>query len=164
MTIAIVVLTFNRVHLLRQCVEKVLARVSGMTCEVVIWDNGSSDGTREYLAGLGDPRIRVVHHGRNIGPNAYDRAFALTSSEFLIELDDDVIDAPEGWDRRLVTSLQCLPADYALLSANLVNNPNDATARIMYGRDADRYRVEVVNGVELKIGGPVGGGCAAMAR
>ena len=34
----------------------------------------------------------------------------------------------------------------------------------MYGRDADLYRVEERNGVRLKVGGPVGGGCAMIAR
>ena len=43
--IAIVVLTHNRVELLRKCVENVLLRTSGETREIVIWDNGSTDGT-----------------------------------------------------------------------------------------------------------------------
>ena len=62
MGVAIVVLTYDRVHLLRQCVENVIGRTSPLTEEIVIWNNGSSDGTRSYLDMLADPRIRVVHH------------------------------------------------------------------------------------------------------
>ena len=114
--IAIVVLTHNRVHLLRQCVEKVLGRISEQTTEIVIWDNGSTDGTAVYLDSLDDPRIRVVHHPENIGQNAYAEAFRLTSAPFMLELDDDMIDAPDAWVgrcwtrskrcRRSVSSLQ----------------------------------------------------------
>src|SRR5215210_1788191 len=97
-SIAIAVLTYNRVHLLRQCVENVLARTSHATREIVIWDNGSTDGTREYLATITDPRIDVVLSETNVGFNGYPRAFARTSAPLMIQLDDDVTDAPQDWD------------------------------------------------------------------
>ena len=48
--IAVVVLTHDRVHLLQQCVDNVLARASDRVSEILIWDNASSDGTGEYLS------------------------------------------------------------------------------------------------------------------
>src|SRR3982750_4358638 len=84
--IAVVVLTNNRVHLLRKCVENVLLRTSEATREIVIWDNASEDGTAEYLASLDDSRIRVVTSEQNIGQNAYARAFRLTTSPYFVEL------------------------------------------------------------------------------
>ncbi len=161
--IAVVVLTHNRVHLLRQCVENVLARTSQLTDEIVIWNNGSTDGTRAYLDSLGDRRIRVVHHERNIGQNAYAHSFPLTTAECLIELDDDVVDAPPEWDLRLLEAFRRLP-DVGFLAANLVDNLNDATARAMYGPNAELYRYVEENGVRLKIGGPVGGWCSITSR
>ncbi len=163
MGVAIVVLTYDRVHLLRQCVENVIGRTSPLTEEIVIWNNGSSDGTRSYLDMLADPRIRVVHHKQNIGPSAYDRAFRGTTADYLVELDDDMIDAPDHWDETLLNAFQQLP-ELGLLSANLADNPHDVTARLMYDRDAHLYRVEERKGVRLKVGGPVGGGCAMIAR
>ena len=108
--IAIVVLTHNRVHLLRKCVESVLGVTSPATREIVIWNNGSSDGTRDYLDALEDPRITVVHNETNIGQNAYARAFDLTSSDYLVELDDDVVDAPPNWDAILRDAYRRLPS------------------------------------------------------
>jgi GT2 family glycosyltransferase len=162
MSIAIVVLTYNRVHLLRQCVENTLGRVSQETREIVIWNNGSTDGTRAYLDGLDEPRTRVVHHPRNIGQSGYKPAFESTVSDYLVELDDDIIEAPQGWDETLLEAIQKLPK-YGFLAANLVNNPHDVTARIMYGPAADRYRIVEVEGVRLKLG-PTGGGCAMTPR
>jgi GT2 family glycosyltransferase len=160
--IAVVVLTHNRVHLLRLCVANVLARTSNRTTEIVIWNNGSNDGTREYLDSLDDPRLRIVNHPDNIGQNAYADAFALTTAPFLLELDDDMIDAPPEWDLALLEAYERLP-DIGFLAANLVDNPHDQAARVMYRERPHHYTTVEVNGVEL-LTGPVGGGCAITSR
>jgi GT2 family glycosyltransferase len=159
--IAVVVLTHSRLHLLRRCVENVLARTSAATREIVIWNNASTDGTRAYLDALNDPRIHVVHHHRNIGQNAYAQAFALTSAGYLVELDDDVIDAPQDWDRVLLDAFMRLP-DIGFLAANLVDDPNDSGARAMRER-AHLYSAVEINGIRL-LKGPVGGACAITSR
>ena len=108
--IAVVVLTHNRVHLLQKCVENVLLRASGSTREIVIWDNASTDATVDYLDSLDDPRIRVVHSEENIGQNGYARAFRLTTAPYLIELDDDVVNAPAEWDLTMLDAFKRAPA------------------------------------------------------
>jgi GT2 family glycosyltransferase len=160
--IAVVVLTHERAHLLRQCVDNVLARTSELTTEIVIWDNASTDDTRAYLDSLDDPRLRVVLHPENIGQNAYAEATRLTSAPYIVELDDDMIDAPPEWDRALLEAFQKLPK-IGFLAANLVNNPHDTAARVMYEERPHEYRTEVIDGVKLKRG-PVGGGCALTSR
>ena len=162
MSITIVVLTHSRVNLLQQCVENVLARTSDLTREIVIVDNASTDGTKDYLDGLTEPRIRVIRNQHNLGQNAYRPAFEETTGEYLVELDDDVIDAPAEWDRTLLDSFRQLPS-CGYLAANLVNNPHDVTAKIMYGPSADKYRYEERNGISLKLGA-VGGWCAMTSR
>ncbi len=160
--IAVVVLTHNRLHLLRQCVENVLSRASSLTTEIVIWDNGSADGTAAYLETLGDPRIHVVRHARNIGQNAYAEAFRLTTAPYMLELDDDMIDAPPEWDRQLLEAYDRLPG-IGFLAANLVDNPHDQAARVMYHERPHLYSTVEENGVTL-VRGPVGGGCAITSR
>jgi GT2 family glycosyltransferase len=161
-SIAIVVLTYNRVHLLEKCVQNVLSRTSEATREIVIWDNASTDATPAYLDSLTDPRIRVVRHPENIGQNAYALAFQLTSSDYLVEVDDDIIDAPEGWDTILLNAFHRLP-DIGFLAANLVDDPYDTTADVMYRRNANAYSIVQKNGTRLKIG-PTGGGCSMTSR
>jgi GT2 family glycosyltransferase len=162
MRVAVVVLTHNRVHLLRQCVENVLAKTSQQTGEIVIWNNASTDATSDYLESLEDPRIRVVNHPENIGQNAYAEAFRLTSAPYMVELDDDVIDAPVEWDRTLLEAFQKLP-DVGFLAADLVDDPNDQAAHVRYHVRPDAYRPVVVEGVRL-LEGPTGGGCAMTSR
>src|SRR5206468_11141889 len=104
--ISVVVLTHSRVHLLQQCVENVLLRTSPLTKEIVIWNNASTDETAAYLDGLADERIRVVHHPENIGVNAYARIFPETTGTHVVEVDDDVIDAPARWDEQLLGAFE----------------------------------------------------------
>jgi GT2 family glycosyltransferase len=160
MSIAIVVLTNNRLELLRQCVENVLARTSSETQEIVVWNNASTDGTRSFLDSLDDPRIRVLHHPRNIGQNAYAEAFASTEAEFMIELDDDVIDAPQDWDRTLRDAYRRLP-QIGFLAADLVENPGDRASYDRYHNH--RFHAYEVDGIAL-LEGPTGGWCAITSR
>jgi GT2 family glycosyltransferase len=162
--IAVVVVTHNRLHLLRRCVDDVLGRASDATREIVIWDNASADGTPEYLDALEDPRLRIVHHPQNIGTNAYAPAFAMTTQEYLVELDDDVIEAPVGWDRQMLDAFRRIPR-MGYLSANLVDDPNDSASQyIRYLREErNAYTRREVEGVAL-LEGPTGGGCTMTSR
>jgi len=162
MRISVIVLTHNRAHLLRQCVERVLLRTSDHTGEILIWDNASTDETAGYLDSLDDPRIRVVHHEQNIGQNAYAEAFALAGGEYFVELDDDVIDAPERWDATLLDAFERIP-DLGFLAADLVDNPHDQAAHVRYHVRPDEYTPLELNGVRL-LAGPTGGGCAMTSR
>jgi hypothetical protein len=86
----------------------------------------------------------------------------LTNSSYLVEVDDDIIDAPEGWDATLLGAFKRLPK-IGFLAANLVDNPNDTTANVMYRRKAHLYKIVIENGVRLKTG-PTGGGCSMTSR
>jgi GT2 family glycosyltransferase len=162
MSIAVIVLTQNRLHLVRQCVENVLARTSAATRELLIWDNASTDGTGAYLDSVVDPRLKVVHSPRNIGQNAYAEAVKLTSAEYLIELDDDVTGAPADWDATLLDAYRRLP-QIGFLAADLEDDPNDVASHIRHHVRPHEYVPVERNGVWL-LNGPAGGGCAMTSR
>src|SRR5436189_44123 len=84
----------------------------------------TASGTASYLDSLEDPRISVVHSAKNIGVNAYARAFRATRGRYLIELDDDVVDAPQRWDETLLRAFKRLP-HVGYLAANLADDPHD---------------------------------------
>jgi GT2 family glycosyltransferase len=159
--IAIVVVTLNRLHLLRKGVENVLDRTESTT-EILIWNNASTDGTADYLASLTDPRIVIVNSPTNVGLNAYARAFRMTTAPYMVELDDDVVDAPAGWDSMLLDAYRRLP-EIGFLAADLVDEPNDPVSRFRHYVRPEDYRSYDSNGVRL-LEGPTGGGCAMTDR
>jgi O-antigen biosynthesis protein len=162
--IAVVVLTHNRVDLLRRCVENVLLRTSELTTEIVIWNNASTDGTRVYLESLSDPRFSAVHHPENLAMNGLRPAIQRTTAPYLIELDDDVVEAPERWDATLLDAYRRLP-EIGFLCASIAENLDDAASTyIKYMREQiGAYTPREVNGVRI-LEGSVGGACTMTSR
>jgi len=64
--ISILMPVFNGMPYVAEAVNSVLAQ-DEQDWELVISDNGSKDGTRNYLASLNDPRIRVYLQSENLG-------------------------------------------------------------------------------------------------
>ena len=70
MTLSVVIPVYNE----HTTTEAILAQVRGseLVDEILVVDDGSSDGTRQVLAGLegGRPPVRVLFHDRNRGKGA----------------------------------------------------------------------------------------------
>ena len=97
---AVVILNYNGRHLLDSC----LASLAGLTTpvEVVVADNGSTDGSVDHLAAR-HPTVRVLPLGRNLGfALGYNRALAQVEAPWLVLLNNDAALAPD-W-------LECLLA------------------------------------------------------
>jgi len=87
--ISIVFLNYNRLHETRKTVHKLLqCRNELDNIEIIAVDNGSQDGTREYLAGLGES-IRIVLLDKNYGIEGYNKGFDIAKGDIIIVLDDD---------------------------------------------------------------------------
>ncbi len=86
--------TYNRADLyLRQALESALDQTYPHV-EIVVSDNGSTDGTQAYVSGLKDPRIRYFRHDEVLTPNG-NFNFCLQEARgdyFLLLHDDDAID------------------------------------------------------------------------
>lgn len=63
--LSIVLLNFNRVALTKKAVPRLLA-TTGVDFELIIVDNGSTDGTPRYLRSLKDKRIKLVLNKKNL--------------------------------------------------------------------------------------------------
>jgi len=161
--ISIVVVTYNRLKLLKLCVDQVLMKTSDATMEIVIWNNASTDGTKEYLNTIKDKRFRIVNHTKNIGTNAKARANKLAKAHYLISLDDDVIEAPENWDKTLLDAFLKMPS-IGFLAANIIDDGKGTHANYMYReRDLEFAETTVINGVEVVLGW-AGAWCAITSR
>jgi GT2 family glycosyltransferase len=92
----------------RLCVESVLLDPEDYDLELLVVDNGSTDGTREYLAALSerDSRVRVLRNEDDRGFGvAVNQGLEVAVGEVLVVLNNDTI-VPPGWLSRLVPHLE----------------------------------------------------------
>lgn len=97
MLISVYLPTKDRVDLLRVAVESVLCQ-SWSELELIVIDDGSSDGTPAYLADLvrREPRVAVIRHDTPQGaPRSRNEAILRSRGEFVTGLDDDDEFLPE---------------------------------------------------------------------
>lgn len=102
MLLSIVIPAYNEEHLVVELLRKVvdLRLPVGVGKEIVIVDDGSSDGTRarieEFLSGMDSRQIRLLLHERNQGKGAAVRTgMAAATGEVMIIQDADLEYDPE---------------------------------------------------------------------
>jgi len=88
--ISAIVTTYNRLERLKEAVESVLNQ-SYKDLELIIVDDHSTDGTKEYLESLTDPRINYIRRNKNYGCDTKPKNQGAKASkgEYLAYLDDD---------------------------------------------------------------------------
>ncbi len=139
--VSVVLPTWNRAHVLRVAIDSALGQV-GADVEVIVVDDGSTDGTGDLLARAygEDARVRYVHQ-RNAGAAAARNAgLALATGEYVAFIDSD--DAWKPWHLRLqLAGLQHVP-EAGLIWANLdaVDGRNRVTIPRALTRLLSAYR------------------------
>jgi GT2 family glycosyltransferase len=105
--VSIVVVTRDNLAFLRLCLESVLAGTE-RPFELIVVDNTSSDGTREYVARLAERNqdVRLILNGSNRGFAAgCNQGAAVARGEVMVLLNDDAA-VSHGWHRRLLAHLE----------------------------------------------------------
>jgi glycosyltransferase involved in cell wall biosynthesis len=101
MRVSIVIPTYNGQKWIRAAVQSALAQAfiaaDGLPelYEVIVRDDGSTDGTLDALEGIVDKRLRVVRDPENLGlVRSFQRAFDLATTPYVTMLgQDDLLDA-----------------------------------------------------------------------
>ncbi len=98
---SIVVPCWNGLAYTRQCLDSV-KRWTDRPYELIVVDNGSTDGTGAYLRRLRDKRVRVVSNKKNLGfARAINQGIAAARGRWVVWLNNDAVATP-GWLGRLV--------------------------------------------------------------
>lgn len=102
--------TYNRLDYTKRSLAALLADPSEQF-SLTIWDNGSTDGTAEYLKReVNDPRVtELVLSQENVGQaGAMNHAWGRTDAELIGKLDNDCL-VPPGWTRVLAQAHRDVP-------------------------------------------------------
>ena len=113
---SIIVITYNQLPYTKLCLESIAAFVPA-GYELIVVDNASTDGTREYLSGLeaasaaavtgvtGEKALRVIFNRRNRGfPAAANQGIRAASKDVLVLLNNDMV-VSRNWMENLLNCI-----------------------------------------------------------
>jgi GT2 family glycosyltransferase len=92
MTVSVVIANWNTKDLIRQCIESIFRfKPDNIECEIIVIDNGSTDGSREYLLSLGG-KITLILNDVNEGyAIACNRGMKRAAGKYVLLLGSDTI-------------------------------------------------------------------------
>ena len=134
---SIALCTFNSIEYIEQCVNSLLNQTL-KDFELIIVDDGSTDGTIDYLNQLADHRIRLHILGQNHGLiYARTQAFAAAQADYIALMDADDVAHPQ----RLEEQWRVLEAGKVDICGTRYQTLDTATNRLRkrpsYVRNAD---------------------------
>ena len=143
---SIIVPCFNQREFTRSCLQS-LFRYTRAPWEAIVVDNGSTDDTKPYLAGVQDATavpVTVVANATNLGfPAAINQGLQLARGEYLVLLNNDVV-VTDGW----LDQLTALTTAKTGPTAESAREEKEGKARI-------DFTAETAEIAETKTGGPV---------
>ena len=123
-----VVVTYNRKELLRECIDALLNQ-NYNNCDVLIVDNASTDGTKEYISDLLNKfnKITYINTGSNLGGaggfNFGIREAYKMGCDFVWLMDDDCI-VHNDTLLKLIEADKKLEGNYGFLSSKVLWRDN----------------------------------------
>jgi hypothetical protein len=101
-TLSVIVPVYNERATVAEIIRRVRAADVPLVVDVVVVDDGSTDGTDQVLAAVADSTVRVVRHERNRGKGAAVRtALERATGDLVIVQDADLEYDPDDWSQLL---------------------------------------------------------------
>ena len=115
---SVIIPVWNNAVLTQQCLNALAEVTDGVSYEVVVVDNGSTDGVETFLQTLGGD-VQVIRNEQNLGfSKACNQGARAARGEFLVFLNNDTIPL-KGWLSALVEEARA-HADVAVVGSKLL--------------------------------------------
>ncbi|MBI4436585.1 MAG: glycosyltransferase family 2 protein [Candidatus Omnitrophica bacterium] len=127
MKLSIVMPVYNEKETIQKIIEKVKQVPLDLEKEIIIVDDGSTDGTRQFLEAMPQDNVKIIYHSKNMGKGAALRTgFAQAGGDVVMTQDSD---------------LEYDPADYAILLDPILRGAADVVygSRLSGGRPQRVY-------------------------
>ncbi|MBQ3634953.1 MAG: glycosyltransferase [Bacteroidales bacterium] len=134
-----VIVSYNRLEMLKECIQSI-ERQEGCTCDILVVNNGSTDGTREYLDTRSD--LRVVHQENVGGAGGFytGMKYAVENGYDYTWIMDDDVECTGGTLKSLYSLGESLGGDFGYLCSpvynsegEVINSPTIDLERNQYG-------------------------------
>ena len=171
-SLSVLVPVYNERATIERLLNEVVSVNTGLTLEVLVGDDGSSDGTRDILTRLALPGVRVIFMSENVGRGGVlKHLWTLATGDVYIHQDADLEYDPRDYNR-LLDPIRNGTADVVYGSrfkgtiegmrfANRLGNLfMTAAARTLYGAKVSdlmtcykMYRSSLIRGIQIKANG-----------
>ena len=126
--VSVILPAYNARETIERAVRGIL-RQTFVDFELILIDDGSTDGTGSIIAGFGDPRIRILRNPRNIGlTRSLNRGLARASAELIARQDADDYSFPDRIEKQV--SFLKTNENVALLGSWGLEVRDDGTAAV----------------------------------
>ena len=89
--LSIIILTWNQRDVLHRCLDSLMPAIEGISHEVIVVDNGSSDGSLQMLE-QSFPQITVIANAENRGvAAARNQGITASTGRYILILDNDTV-------------------------------------------------------------------------
>ena len=171
-SLSVLVPVYNERATIERLLNEVVAVDTGLRLEVLVGDDGSSDGTRDILSRLTLPGVRVIFMSENVGRGGVlKHLWTLASGDVYIHQDADLEYDPGDYNS-LLTPILDGTADVvygsrfkgSIEGMRFVNRLGNlfmsAAARGLYGAQVSdlmtcykMYRASLIQGIQIKANG-----------
>jgi len=144
--LSIIIVSYNTKELLEECIESVVKsskhQASSASYEIIVVDNNSKDGTREYLEKLQNSKtqkfkkhqtsnIKVILNNRNLGfAKAVNQGIKKSKGKYILLLNSDIKVLP-GTIKELINFVQ-KRKDAGIVAPKLLNKDGKASQASCY--------------------------------
>ena len=104
--VSIMVIAYNRLEKTKRCIESIIENTIDIDYELVLIDNGSTDGTMDYLKGIKYENKKIISINKNAGlPFALTINSIIELGKYFILVPNDVIVTP-NWLKNMLLCAQ----------------------------------------------------------
>lgn len=118
--ISVVILNWNNKDVIRECLSSLFNELKGINSEVIVVDNGSTDGSLEIIKQK-FPTVKLVENKTNLGfAKGVNQGISDASGEYILLLGSDT-ELKKDSVKILMRRLQDLGNEYAAVAPQLLN-------------------------------------------
>ena len=90
MDVSIIIVNYNTLDLTKNCINSVIEKTKGIDYEIILVDNASSDGSKDYFSN--NPNITYIYNVNNLGFGTANNIGAkVASGKYLFLLNSDTL-------------------------------------------------------------------------
>jgi glycosyltransferase involved in cell wall biosynthesis len=144
--VSVIMSVHNGENFLESSIKSILNQTL-TSLELIVVNDGSTDGTRRILDEIKDPRIHIIHQENSGLTKALNRAIAICRGEFIARQDDDDISLPSRLESQIAALREKPTAAFCACSATYISHDGQPLFDFR-GPQSKRHAIQIYEQVD----------------